>query len=125
MEREPHRVFASPFIRPEDAWRYSESADIIKICGRTLGAGFLERVVGAYTAGVFRGNLLDLLDATHWMAGRWEIPNDLLSDDFADVLSTVQWLDADCMELWQRHARPKHWQFATIGGVPSVGTEDT
>ena len=33
LEREPERIFASPFIRPEDTGRYGESADIIKVCG--------------------------------------------------------------------------------------------
>jgi len=123
LEREPQRIFASPFIRPEDTGRYDESADIIKVCGRTLGAGFLKRLVGAYAAGVFRGNLLDLLDAAHWMSGRWEIANNMLPGDFADVLSTAQRLDEDCRVLWQRYARPKPWRFATFGGAPGVCTE--
>ena len=124
LEREPHRIFASPFIRPEDAGRYGQSADIIKVCGRTLGPGFLARSVGAYAAGVFRGNLLDLLDAAHWMAGRWEIDNGVLPDDFASVLSAVQPLDAACRALWQRHARLKPWRFATLGDVPGVCIEE-
>ncbi len=86
----PHRILASPFIRPEDVCRYEGSTDLIKVCGRTLGAGFLERAVEAYAQGRYHDNLLDLLDAAHWMADRWNIPNDDIPEDFLDVLSTCE-----------------------------------
>lgn len=71
----PHRILASPFIRPEDICRYEGSADLIRVCGRTLGVDFLERSVEAYAQCHYRGNLLDLLDAAHWISDRWNIPN--------------------------------------------------
>jgi len=37
----PAAFFKSPFIRPEDIHAYSQTADTIKLCGRTLGLNFL------------------------------------------------------------------------------------
>jgi collagenase-like PrtC family protease len=62
LSESPHCVLSSPFIRPEDMARYEASADIIKICGRTLGKGFLTQTVGAYIKGKYTGNLLDLFE---------------------------------------------------------------
>ena len=83
LAQRPHRLLASPFIRPEDQGRYRGLADGLKICGRTLGPGFLERVVVAYLAGEYRGNLLDLLDSPNRMAESLFIPNHELPPDFA------------------------------------------
>ncbi|MFH0784575.1 MAG: hypothetical protein V2B20_21830 [Pseudomonadota bacterium] len=90
LTQSPHRILASPFIRPEDVCRYEGSADLIKVCGRTLGAGFLERSVEAYAQCRYQGNLLDLLDAAHWMSNHWNIPNGDIPEDFLDVLSTCE-----------------------------------
>jgi hypothetical protein len=113
LSRSPHRIFGSPFIRPEDLDRYAAPADLIKICGRTLGAGFLERAVKAYAEGCYRDNLLDLLDAAHWMAERWEIPNHDLPGDFLDRLNTGPWETLFC-----RHARPRPLR---IAGMNEIG----
>jgi hypothetical protein len=80
----PHRILSSPFIRPEDMQRYKEDAAIFKICGRTLGKDFLTPVIDAYTKENYEGNLFDLLDASHWMAGSWELRNEDLPQDFHD-----------------------------------------
>jgi collagenase-like PrtC family protease len=92
----PQQILASPFIRPEDVGRYEGSADIIKVCGRTLGVDFLERSVAAYAQCHYRGNLLDLLDAAHWMSDHWNIPNGDIPENFLDVLSTCEQDCADC-----------------------------
>jgi collagenase-like PrtC family protease len=88
LHREPHRIIASPFIRPEDVRRYEAVADLIKVCGRTLGIAFLKRVVGAYASGGYAGNLFDLFDASHWMAERWELPNSELPKGLLTTLSS-------------------------------------
>lgn len=112
LNRAPHQIFASPFIRPEDLDRYAAEADLIKVCGRTLGAGFLERTVRAYSDGRYRGNLLDLLDAAQWMAARWEIPNQDLPGDFPDRLNAGPRLAGACETLFRRHARPRPLRIA-------------
>ena len=61
--------------------------DTIKLCGRTLGAGVLENVITAYRRRRYDGNLLDLLDATAWLAERLYVDNRMLSFDFAAMLA--------------------------------------
>ena len=109
----PHRIFASPFVRPEDVLRLQASADLIKLSGRTLGTHFAKQTVEAYIHGRFQGNLLELLDASHWLANHWDIYNSGLPDDFFTILSTC---DQDCLvctkckDLFKRHARSKPFQ---------------
>jgi collagenase-like PrtC family protease len=82
--REPWRLFASPFIRPEDAAAYEPHVDVLKLCGRTLGAQFIERTARAYFRGRTEGNLLDLLDAMEATAERVHVKAGSLPEDFLD-----------------------------------------
>ncbi|MGE0085405.1 MAG: hypothetical protein AB7S75_13405 [Desulfococcaceae bacterium] len=85
FRKNPWRVLTSPFIRPEDAEKYD--ADILKICGRTLGPHFLMKTVSAYIEKNFSGNLPELLDTTGWMAEEYFIPNHELPDDFFQTVT--------------------------------------
>jgi collagenase-like PrtC family protease len=87
LRQHPHKLFQSPFIRPEDLHRYENTVDIIKVCGRTLGAAFLKRTIDAYRRRRYPGNLLDLLDATNWMADEIFVANDQLPADFFDRIT--------------------------------------
>jgi len=87
IDEKPYRILQSPFIRPEDMELYLYHIDIIKICGRTLGSSFLRKVLAAYLDRRHDGNLLDLLDAMHWLAPSLYVDNTLLSFDFANMLS--------------------------------------
>ena len=87
LEEQPHRLLQSPFIRPEDVDLYLYHVDTIKLCGRTLGPGFLMRAITAYRARRYDGNLLDLLDAVAWLAERLHVDNRMLSFDFAAMLA--------------------------------------
>ena len=110
LSESPYRIFASPFIRPEDMSRCDGAVDIFKISGRTLGRPFLMQTVGAYSAQRYDGNLLDLLDASHWMAAKWEIPNPQLPEDLFERLTGCGQLRRDCTycrDLFQRLARPR------------------
>jgi hypothetical protein len=123
LGRAPHRILASPFIRPEDLAHYAEAADLIKICGRTLGTAFLKRTVGAYVQGRFTGNLFALLDASHWMTERWELPNAELPEDFYTSLTACRHLCQDCAicrTLFERHARQKALRLPLFAPESSV-----
>ena len=87
LYKEPHRIIFSPFIRPEDIELYYYHIDTIKLCGRSLGPAFLSRAFKAYSKRQYEGNLLDLLDATNWLADKLYIDNGSLSFDFANMLS--------------------------------------
>lgn len=93
---QPERILASPFIRPEDAFRYDGLADVLKICGRTRGGGFLSRAVEAYDSGRWDGNLLDLLDAVGDAADQLEMDNAGLPDDFLTFMSRCELDCARC-----------------------------
>lgn len=96
LNDEPHRILQSPFIRPEDVELYLYHVDTIKLCGRTLGGEFLQRLITAYIARKYDGNLLDLLDALDWLAGRLHVDNPSLSFDFANMLSMCDGQCASC-----------------------------
>jgi hypothetical protein len=74
----PAKLFKSPFIRPEDLHHYEGMAEVIKLCGRTLSPAFLQRVVRAYAARGYEGNLLDLMDTMEWLAKRLHVANEKL-----------------------------------------------
>lgn len=84
---QPHTLFKSPFIRPEDIHAYTGMADSIKLCGRTLGLTFLTRLVDAYCKQAYPGNLLDLLDAANWLADLYHIDNKRLDPGFLNMVT--------------------------------------
>ncbi len=107
LEKKPDQVFKSPFIRPEDVDFYSESADLIKICGRTLGPEFLIRAVSAYISGAYDGNLLLLMDSVDWMSERYYVSNACLSEDFVNTMCSCSKICDSCnfcKSLWDRCA---------------------
>ncbi len=83
----PEAVLQSPLIRPEDLGRYGGLAGVVKLCGRTLGVAFLQRVIDAYLAGAYAGNLLSLADTTDWLAEQMYVANELLPADFLERLA--------------------------------------
>lgn len=111
----PQRILASPFIRPEDMHSYEGMADLIKLCGRTLGPEFLKKTVHAYTTGRYEGNFLELLDASHWLSERYHLANEQFPQEFLAQLSSC---DQDChtcdycRRLFECHAQKKQWKLA-------------
>lgn len=104
----PERFFSSPFIRPEDQYRYDGLADTIKLCGRTLGTSFLTRCITAYETRSHEGNLLDLMDAAHFLANHVHIDNKALDTDFFISLTTCTnkcKACTICQRLFQNTAR--------------------
>lgn len=88
FSKTPAGFFKSPFIRPEDVHAYRQTADTIKICGRTLGQNFLFNCIRAYAKESYPGNLLDLMDATHWLSDIYYVDNKKLDPDFYTMVST-------------------------------------
>ncbi|MDW7772282.1 MAG: hypothetical protein SCH71_05255 [Desulfobulbaceae bacterium] len=91
----PEEILRSPFIRPEDQKYYAPFADVLKICGRTLGPDFLIQTISAYIAGTYGGNLLALLDTQNWQRDRLILANTDFSRDFLERLTTC---GQDCRE---------------------------
>ncbi|MDD3311935.1 hypothetical protein [Pseudodesulfovibrio sp.] len=89
----PAAVLASPFIRPEDADRYAPHVDALKLCGRNLGAPFLQQALAAYLAESHPGNLLQLLDTLSDLAPHLHVPANALPPDFIDHVTTC---DKNC-----------------------------
>ena len=89
----PAELCKSPFIRPEDLHHYEGVVEVIKLCGRTLGPAFLQRVVRAYAGRRHEGNLLDLMDTMEWLAKRLYVANEELPADFLARLSSC---DKNC-----------------------------
>jgi collagenase-like PrtC family protease len=92
----PALLFKSPFIRPEDLPAYKPYADIVKICGRTLGADFLMRVITAYIDKRWKGNLLDLMDSMSWFSGYFYVDNARLPESFLDRTAGCDKTCIDC-----------------------------
>ena len=84
----PHRFLKSPFIRPEDQIHYQGMAHTIKLCGRTLGPKFLTQCIQAYITQSHDGNLLDLMDASHFLAQTFHVDNKTLGPDFLNTLTS-------------------------------------
>ncbi|MBQ6669634.1 MAG: hypothetical protein IJM72_06205 [Deltaproteobacteria bacterium] len=89
----PPNVFRSPFIRPEDTYMVDGLADILKVCGKTLPVSRMRMIFQAYLDGHYRGNLLDLLDATQILSKDMFIDNAKLPEDF---FKTVAFCDKNC-----------------------------
>ena len=96
LSKHPEELFKSPFIRPEDQELYARYADVLKICGRTLGPDFLQNTISAYIEGRFEGNLLALLDTQDWQVDRHSIANDKSPDDFFEQLTTCGYTCETC-----------------------------
>lgn len=104
LKKQPYRILQSPFIRPEDIDSYLYDIDIIKISGRSLTSAALMQVITAYVERHWNGNLLELLDSSHWLAEELHVDNSALSFDFANMLSVCNnrcETCGFCMELFQ------------------------
>jgi len=88
FHQHPETFFKSPFIRPEDVIHYEGVADALKLCGRTLGPGFLTRCITAYCKKDHEGNLLELMDATHFLSSFFHLDNRQLGEDFFKKITT-------------------------------------
>lgn len=109
----PAELFKSPFIRPEDLHHYEGGVEVIKLCGRTLGPAFLQRVVRGYANRRYKGNLLDLMDTMEWLAKRLHVANEELPGDFWNRLTSCDKNCCGCLfcrELLDRVARPLAFQ---------------
>ena len=104
----PEQIFTSPFIRPEDQNHYAAHVTTLKLCGRTLGPRFLERCIRAYQAQRYEGNLLDLLDASHFMADHFHLDNSALGKGFLQRISLCTKQCKPCKVCRDLHSRTIH-----------------
>ncbi len=113
----PAELFKSPFIRPEDLHHYEGMVEVIKLCGRTLGPAFLQRVVRGYAARQYAGNLLDLMDTMEWLAKRLHVANEELPADFLTRLAGCNkncHACSYCRELLDKSATPLPFQLEDL-----------
>jgi hypothetical protein len=89
-------ILRSPFIRPEDVELFEPHADVIKLCGRTRGAGVMQRIARAYLQRSYRGNLLELMDSMEHIAARLYLPNEAIPADFARRVCTCSGACTQC-----------------------------
>lgn len=117
LNARPAELFKSPFIRPEDLHHYEGVVEVIKLCGRTLGPVFLQRVVRGYADRRHEGNLLDLMDTMEWLAKRLHVTNEELPADFWDRLTGCDKNCRACLycrELLEKNGRPLTFQLADL-----------
>lgn len=62
LEKHPEICFKSPFIRPEDLWRYKGIVDYFKLASRTTDTDVIEVRLEAYRRESFDGNLVSLFE---------------------------------------------------------------
>jgi collagenase-like PrtC family protease len=62
LEKHPEICFKSPFVRPEDLWRYKGIVDYFKIASRTTDTDLLKIRLEAYRTERFDGNLVSLFE---------------------------------------------------------------
>ncbi len=96
FHQHPEKFLKSPFIRPEDVLHYKGVADTLKICGRTLGTRFLTRCIAAYCQKNYDGNLMDLMDATNFLASSFHLDNKQLGDGFFKTITTCTNVCKNC-----------------------------
>jgi hypothetical protein len=94
VSKHPHKVFSSPFIRPEDLHRYEDITNIFKLSTRNFETERIEKTLKAYIAREYDGNLVEILN-TAYIDGVFEyIDNKALNSvNFFEKLSTC---DDDC-----------------------------
>ncbi|WP_417911841.1 hypothetical protein [Candidatus Electronema sp. TJ] len=109
LKKQPYRILQSPFIRPEDVDSYLYDVDIIKISGMNLNSAALRQIINAYISRSWKGNLLELLDTSRWLASELHVDNNALSFDFANMLSVCNNRCETCrfcMELFNSISHP-------------------
>lgn len=115
---EPHRFLASPFIRPEEVARMSElGADVIKLCGRTLGPRFLHNCLQAYFSGHYDGNLTALMDAANWMQHYVFLDNTSLPDNMYLLLASCSRNCSSCTicrQIFDQASSPVDYQLTDL-----------
>ncbi|MFH1875875.1 MAG: tetratricopeptide repeat protein [Candidatus Omnitrophota bacterium] len=61
--KNPEKIFAIPFVLPEDVRRYKGLVDFYKLTTRIFSTKQLEACLKAYISGTFTGNLLTIIDS--------------------------------------------------------------
>ncbi|MEM2904256.1 MAG: U32 family peptidase [Candidatus Bathyarchaeia archaeon] len=124
LERRPEICFKSPFIRPEDLWRYQDLADYFKIASRTTPTEVIERRLEAYSKESFDGNLISLFETAGVPKVIKRIDNKKLDRySFFEKISSCEGNCAECgyctkllketAELWDRRLRYSERTFPT------------
>jgi collagenase-like PrtC family protease len=80
MQKEPWRIIAGSWIRPEDLEIYEDyRVNFIKIVGRHLNAKWIIRAAQAYVKQTYKGNILDILTPQFAIAHKVFLENEQLT----------------------------------------------
>lgn len=88
VRRHPHKIFSSPFIRPEDLKRYEGITNIFKLSTRNFDTNRIEKTLKAYISQRYNGNLVEILNTSYIDAVFEFIDNQKLNEvNFFEKLS--------------------------------------
>jgi collagenase-like PrtC family protease len=104
---DPSLLLSSRWIRPEDIGHYSDlGIRRFKIAGREMSTPWLARVVRAYLAGMYQGNLIDLLTMTPpgltVAASDFVFVDNAALEGFLDQLKEWEGDESDFYRYWSR-----------------------
>ncbi len=93
IEKHPHKIFSSPFVRPEDLGHYDGISDVFKLSTRNFDTSRIKKLIKAYVRKTYHGNLLDILNSVYTDRLDITIENSAIPKDFFEKLSGC---DDDC-----------------------------
>ena len=109
--RNPWKILLSPFVRPEDVFRYEKiGIKYFKIAGRNTEIQWILQAVNVYYNRNFNDNIIDLLNRTYSLS-RFKnklptiyIPNNELDGliDIVDSCKTYNELCQSCKKLYYK-----------------------
>lgn len=65
VKKHPYKIFSSPFVRPEDLYRYKNITNIFKLSTRNFDTKRIEKTLKSYIKQKHEGNLVEILNSVY------------------------------------------------------------